>query len=132
MNVVGVLIPADGAHVGVEAFADVEAVLLQGVALPFGQRVDNFGRALVLFPDAKGNGALHTVQVVVETGFRGNEKRRGHAQQVKLLCQGLLEKVFDCLDGYLGVIEPQRRGIIRRYVQMFHNQLLLILKILMR
>ncbi len=86
-----------------------KAVLLQGVALPFGERVYDLGRTLILLPDAEGDGALHAVQVVVQAGFRGDEQRRGDAQQVKLLSQGLLEKVFDRLDGYLGVVEPQCR-----------------------
>ena len=39
----------------------------------------------------------------------------------------LLEEIFDRLDGHLGVVEPQGRHVVGRYVQMFHDMILLIL-----
>ena len=107
VNIIRILIPADGAHICVEAFADVEAVLLQGVALPFCQGMNDLGGTLILLLDAEGNGALHTVQIVVQSGFRRNEERSGDTQQIELISQRLLEKVFDSLDGYLGVIKTE-------------------------
>ena len=99
----------------------MKAILLQGVAFPFRQRVHDFSRALVLLLDSEGNGALYAVQVVVETRFRGDKKRRGDPKQIKLLCQCLLKKVLDRLDGDLCVIEAQLRFVIGWYVQMFHK-----------
>ena len=84
VNVVCCLVSADGAHICVEPFTMCKTVFLQRHALPLRQRVNDFRLRLVLLFDAEGNGTLHTVQVIVQTGSRIHEKRCGYAQQVQL------------------------------------------------
>ena len=52
VEVVHVLVAADGVHVAVEALAHAEAVIFQGLALPLGQRLHHlcFGAAVLDYP----------------------------------------------------------------------------------
>ena len=82
VEVVQVLVPADGVHVGVEALAHLELVALQSQALPLGQGVDHLGGAFHAV-DVEGHGALHAVQVVVEAGGGGHKQGGGHPVQTQ-------------------------------------------------
>ena len=61
VDIVGDLIPADGAHVRIKPFALPEAVFFQRVALPFGKGLHHLRFIFILFPDPEGNGPLHAV-----------------------------------------------------------------------
>ena len=52
MHVVSDLIAADGIHVRVKAFAYVETVLFQRISFPFGKRVNDLDRTVILLFDA--------------------------------------------------------------------------------
>ena len=107
MDIVRLLVPADGAHVRVEPLPRGEAVFLQRVALPLGEGVDDFRLPAVLVPDVEGHRALHAVQIVVEAGLRIHHEGRGHTQEVQPLRQKGLEEVLHALDGHLGVVQVQ-------------------------
>ena len=102
-----VLVPADGVHIGVKALAHVEAVALQGQALPLGQGVDHLG---VLAPDAgdvEPDGTLRAVQVVVQTGVGSHEQGGGHPAQVQGVGKVGLKGFFDKGNGPLQFIVGQ-------------------------
>ena len=61
VDVVGGLILADGTHVGVEPLTGFETILLQGIALPFGQRLYNLCFTVSLCSNMEIYRTLHTV-----------------------------------------------------------------------
>ena len=82
MEIIRILISADGIHIGVEPFALMKTVAFQRHALPLGQGVDNLHLMVSLLLDAKAHGALHTVERIVQTTFRCHKKRRGYTGQI--------------------------------------------------
>ena len=90
MEIVQILVPADGIHVGVQALAGVELIALQSQTLPLGQRVDHHG-GVVHGPDVEGDGALHAVEVVVEAGAGLHEEGSGDPAQIEGTAQGLFQ-----------------------------------------
>ena len=110
VEVVQLLVPADGVHVGIKALSLVELVALQGQALPLGQRVDHYGLPLDA-PDVEGHRALHTVQVVVDAAGLGHEQGGGHPVQAQGAGQLVLEQPVEKADGLLGLIDGQQGGI---------------------
>ena len=76
MNVVRDLVPADGAHIRIEAFAFAETVFLQRVALPFCQGLHHLGLVFILLLDTKGNRPFDAVQIVIHAGSRIHKERR--------------------------------------------------------
>ena len=79
MDIVCILIPADGVHIGIYAFSDAKAVFFQGIALPFGKGVDYLRMLFILLPDPEGDRTLIAVQVVIETGIRIHKQRSRNA-----------------------------------------------------
>ena len=76
MEVVQLLIPADGVHVRHQAVAHEEVVVVEGQAFPLGQGVHHL--ALDAHGgDVEAHRALHTVEVIVEAGGRVHEQGRG-------------------------------------------------------
>ncbi len=63
--------------------------------------------ALILLADTKSYRALDAVQIVIETGFRRDEQRRGDAQEIELLRERLLEEILHGLDRDLRIVERQ-------------------------
>ena len=61
VDVVGGLILADGTHIGVEPLTGFETILLQGIALPFGQRLYDLCFAVSLRSNMEIYRTLHTV-----------------------------------------------------------------------
>ena len=100
------LVSADGVHIGVKALAHVEAVALQGQALPLGQGVDHLG-VLAYAGDIEADGALHAVEVVVQTGVGGHEQGGGHPAQVQGVGKVGLKGFFDKGNGPLQFIVGQ-------------------------
>ena len=66
VGVVHLFVPADGVHIGKQALAYIELVFLQRKTLPLGQRV-NYLRIGAHIGDVKGYGALHAIEVIVQT-----------------------------------------------------------------
>ena len=61
VDVVGGLILADGTHVGVESLTGLKTVFLQGITLPFGQRLYDLCFAVSLCSNMEIYRTLHTV-----------------------------------------------------------------------
>jgi len=118
MQVVENLIPADGVHVRIEALMDLEAVFLQRIALPLGQRLHDFDALVRHIHQIKGDRSLDAVQVVVQAAFLFHEQRGADAGQMQLLADLLLEGVADILDGLLGLADVQGRFIVLRQSQI--------------
>ena len=55
------------------------------------------------------NGALHAVQVIVQTGIFADEQRGGHAAQIQRLPEVHLKIALDEFNGALHLIDGQRR-----------------------
>ena len=83
VEVIGDFIPADGVHVGDQALAHGEVVVVQGHALPLGQGVDHLG-----IPagggDVKADGTFHAVQIVVQAGGGLHEQGGGDPAQAQV------------------------------------------------
>ena len=67
MDVVQLLVPADGVHVGVQTVANAEVIPLQSQALPFCQGVNDGGLTVGIL-DVEDNGALYAAEVIVQAG----------------------------------------------------------------
>ena len=61
MNIVGIFVPADGIHIGIEPFSGRKTVFMQCEALPFCERVHDLCILAVLFLNIKRNRALYAV-----------------------------------------------------------------------
>ena len=61
VDVVRRLVPADGAHVGVESFPVGKTVFAQSHAFPFREGVHDLCGGVVLLLDAEGDRAFHAV-----------------------------------------------------------------------
>ena len=81
VGVIHFLITADGIHVGEQAFAHIELVFLQRQALPLSQGVDYLG-VRTNIGDVEGDGALDTVEVIVQTRILINEQGGGNPTQI--------------------------------------------------
>ena len=122
VEVVQLLVAADGVHVAVQALAHPEAVVLQGLALPLGQRLHHlcFGAAVL---DVEGDLPLDAVQVVVQAGGRLQKQRRGHAVEVQRGAERVCEQPLHRADGALGVVQVQRGRIVCRNDGFTHGSL---------
>ena len=119
VEVVHLLVAADGVHVGEQALAGLEVIALQRQALPLGQGVHHLtGGAHI--GDIKGNRALHAVEVVVQTGILLHEQRSGNPAQIQRLPQIHLKIALDELDSPLHLIGGQRRLVAGRDRQFAH------------
>ena len=123
MDIVGLLVAADRAHVCIKTFTDLETVFFQRISFPLGQRLHDFSHAAVLLENIKINRALNTVQIVVQSGSGVDKKRRGNAKQVQSLRKHALEKIFDCLNTYLCIVQIQRGMVILGNHRVFHTHL---------
>ncbi|CAN3977223.1 large-conductance mechanosensitive channel protein MscL, partial [Dysosmobacter welbionis] len=103
VEVVHLLVPPDGVHVGVEARSLGELVPLQGQALPFGQGVDHLAVGAHI-GDVKGDRALHAVQVIVQAGAAVHEQGGGDPVQVQAHTKAVLKLLVDQLDGPLELV----------------------------
>ena len=125
VEIVQLLIPADGVHIGVQALPLVELVALQRQTLPLGQRVDH--HSLTLDPaNVEGDGALHAVQVIVDPGGLGHKQGGGYPVQAKGAGQLILKQTVQQTDRSLRLINGQKGGIsLGNTSHMLHNDPLL-------
>ena len=93
MEIIQLLIPADGVHVGVQPLAHGELVAVQGHALPLGQGVDHLG-VPARVGHVEGHGPLHAVQIVVQAGGRLHKQGGGHPAQVERTAQIVLKQAL--------------------------------------
>ena len=122
VNVVHFLIAADSVHIGIEALTLVETVTLQRKALPLSQRVHNLAIHTHI-GNVKLNCALHTVQVIIQTGIIRNKQRSRHTAQIQCIAQIGLKRVLNKCDGPLQFIVRQGRGVTLGNVQFAHENL---------
>ena len=124
VEVVQILVPADGIHVGVQALAGVELIALQSQTLPLGQRVDHHG-GVGHAADVKGDGALHAVQIVVQAGRLSYEQRGGDPVEAEGAAEAVLKQAVEQADGLLCFINIEQRGVPLRDTGTVHNRTLL-------
>ena len=118
VEVVHVLVAADSVHVAVEALAHAEAVVLQGLALPLGQRLNDLHLDAAV-PGVEGDLPLDAVQIVVQAGRSLDEERCRHAVET----QGVSEQPLHGADGALGVVQVQRGRVVFRNDDLAHSRL---------
>ena len=111
MNIIGNFIPADSIHICIKAFAYRKTIGFESLALPFGQGVHNLHGGAG-FQHVEGDGAFHTVQVIIQTAFRRDHDGGGNAGEVQGFGQFLFEEVFNELDGNLCVAQIQDRVVV--------------------
>ena len=125
MEIVGLLIPPDGVHIGVEPLPHGELVAVERHALPLGQGVDHLG-----VPPGGGNiksdRPLHTVEVVVEAGGCLHKQGGGYPAQVQRAAQRVLKKTLEQADGLLGVVEVETGSVPLGDVGLVHRLGLLL------
>ena len=78
MDVVDVVIAADGVHVCVDAFARLIAVTVESHTLPLGKGLNDLCICLDLL-DGELDLTLNAVKVVVDTAVLRNDQRCGYA-----------------------------------------------------
>ena len=111
MDIVQLLIPADSVHVGVKAVAGVEAVALEGQALPFGQGVDHLAHGSLYRRNIKGHRPFHAIEVVIEAGVSVYKEGCGDPAKVQRQLQVLLKAALDKFNGPLHVVTIQGRPV---------------------
>ena len=98
-------IAADSIHIGIQSFAHVKIIIFQGKAFPFGQGMDDLEFGAAHGRDVKGNGALITVEVIIEAAVCGDEQRCGNAFEIESCTQMPLKCLLDQFDGTLRIID---------------------------
>ena len=122
VEVVHVLVAADGVHVAVEALAHAEAIVLQGLALPLGQRLNDLHLDAAVL-GVEGDLPLDAVQIVVQAGRSLDEERCRHAVEIQRGAQGVGEQPLHGADGALGVVQVQRGRVVCRNDDLTHSRL---------
>ena len=107
MGVVHLFVAADGIHIREQALAHIELIFLQRQTLPLGQGMYHLGRGAHI-GNIERDGALHTIEVIVQTRIFIDEQRGGHSAQIQCLTEVDLKIALDELDGALHFIHGQR------------------------
>ena len=108
VEVVHLLVAADGVHIGEQTLTGLEVVTLQCQTLPLCQGVHHLTlRAHV--GNVEGHGTLHAVEVIVQTRILIHEQGSGNAPKIQRLPQIHLEIALDELDSALHLVGGQRR-----------------------
>ena len=105
-----ILVGAQGAHVGEQAFSGRYAQFAQPQPLPFGQRVHHHGALLVKGFNGKSYGPLHAVQVVVDARAIEHHNGGRHFHEVQLAGQLLGKGFFHERNGLFGFEQASRYG----------------------
>ena len=121
MEVVDLLVAADGVHIGKQALADVELIALQRQPLPLRKRMDDL-RLGVYVGDVKADRTLVAVQVIVQAGGLLHEQRRGHAAQIERVGQICLKIALDEFDRALQLIDGQWGAVALRDKDLAHGE----------
>ena len=110
MEIIRILVAAYGVHIRIETLAGLEAVILEGAALPLRKRLDDFNIAVHVFYIER-NRALDAVQCIVESGIRAHEERRGDTGKIELDSEIPLEEILDFFDSHLSLSDIEQ-GLI--------------------
>ena len=129
VEVVQLLVPADGVHVGVKPLSHREMVAVEGHALPLGQGVDHLG-VLLGKGYVKGHRPFHAVEVVVEAGLGLHKEGGGYSAEVQRPGESVLKDPLQKTDGLLGVIEVEGGGVALGNDGLGHGDQLLRLRLL--
>ena len=121
MEVVGLVVAADGVHIGKQALADVELIALQRQPLPLRKRMDDL-RLGVYVGDVKADRTLVAIQVIVQAGGLLHEQRRGHAAQIERVGQIRLKIALDEFDRALQLIDGQWGAVALRDKDLAHGE----------
>lgn len=121
VQIIQLLVAADGVHVGVNALAGVDVVAIERHALPLGQRMDDL-RVGVRAGNIETDRALHAVEIIVQAGGRLDEKRRGHAAQIQFAGERILKHALNQADGALRFIQRKVRRIARGNKRLTHRK----------
>ena len=113
VEVVHLLVAADGVHIGEQTLAGLEVVALQRQTLPLGQGMHHLALCAHI-RDIEGHRALHAIEVIVQTRILLHEQGSRNAPQIERLPQIHLEIALDELDCALHLIGRQRRFVPSR------------------
>ena len=113
MNVVSVLVAADGVHVGVKSLVDAVVVSFECNSFPFCKRMDDL-KLGVRGEQIEADGSLGAVEVIVQAAVGCDEQGGGNAGQIELDRKILLKEILDFFDGDLGLTLGQQRAVARR------------------
>ena len=119
MDIIQALVAADGVHIRHQALAGVEIIPLEGVALPFGQGVDD----LTLRADGgdvKADRALVAVEIIIQARGFFYKKRGGDTLEIERMAQIALEISLNKLNRALCFIDCQRILIAGRNITLVH------------
>ena len=122
MDVVQLLVGADGVHVGVQPVSRGDLVGPEFHALPFGQRVHHLGPAVAQVADRERHGALHAVQIVVDACARKDEQRGRDAAQAEAAGQHVGENLLEIGDGLLHRFGSELGRIVFRNEKRHNSQ----------
>ena len=120
VEVVQLLVPANGVHVAVQALSYMEVIVLQGLALPFGQRLHHLGLDGPVL-EVEGDLALYAAQVIVQAGGSLQHQRGGDPGQVQSGAQRVCKQPLYRANGPLGIIQVQRRAVALRDDDLAHG-----------
>ena len=121
MDIIQCLIASDGVHVGVQPVPHAEIIAFERQALPLCKRMYHL-RLGVECGHIKGNGALHTVKVVIQSGCAGDEQRCRDPLKVQRGGKFALKGTLDMLNGTLGIVFIQHRAVSGRDRDAVHGQ----------
>ncbi|MPM98929.1 hypothetical protein SDC9_146119 [bioreactor metagenome] len=110
VEVVHLLISADGIHIGIEAGPGLELIPLQRQTLPLGQRVDHLPVSAHV-RNVEGHGAFHAVEIVVQARSPVHKQGGGDPVEVQPLRQVLLKIRVNEFDGALELVVGQRHFV---------------------
>ena len=79
MKIIQILVAAYGVHIRVKPEKGTEFIFCEREALPFCKAVHHF-RGFARRFDIEGHGALHAVEIIVQTALSRHEQRRGNAR----------------------------------------------------
>ena len=111
MQVVKLLVAADGVHVRQKAVSGVEVVAAERHTLPLRERVDDLRALAADRRDIKADRALNAVKVVVQAARGLHKQRRGDALEVQGEAQLLPKQILDQADCLLRIVEAEARAV---------------------
>ncbi len=112
MEIIQLLVPADGVHIGVKAGPGGKAVGGKGHPLPLGQGLDNLDLGAADVQNIELDRALHPVEVVVKSCLGTHEKGGGNPGEVHGVGQLGFKEILSGFNGHLGLQKIQLRKVL--------------------
>ena len=107
VQVVHLLVCADGIHVRYDAEARLDGILGQRHTLPLCQTMHHLGHCFAHILYGERYGALHSVQVVVNTKSAEHKERCCDATQAQLSAEAAEEEILYLLDGQFCLLQVE-------------------------